>query len=107
MNNLLEESLKIFLQECKESVKQGKLDLIPRDKNMESIIKMGLTIFDIEDIICSLTVKDYYRGPSEDYKYKDEYVWEFLKKYDEFRIYIKLKFNDDKTVCISFHKAEY
>ena len=61
---------------------------------------MGLTIFDVQDIICSLTVGDYYN-----YKYKDEYVWEFLKKYDEFMVYIKLKLNDDKTVCICFHEV--
>lgn len=66
--------LELFLKECKERVQLGKWTLIPREKNINSIRKMGLTLEDVKDIILDLEVKDYFRGPSEDHKYKGEYI---------------------------------
>lgn len=99
--------LELFLEECKIRIKAGKWTLIPRDKNINSIREMGLTLEDVKDIILDLETKDYYRGPTEDHKYKDEYVWEFLV-YEDYTIYIKLKLdNSNGVVCLSFHESEW
>lgn len=106
---LLKEEIKIFLEECSHRVLNGKLKLIPREKNMESIYSMGLSIFNVEEIIANLSVEDYEDGPTPDHKYAEDEVWEFITNFEEYKIYIKLKLDDkdDLAVCISFHEAQY
>lgn len=104
---IIQKMLEAFLKESKKRVKNNGLVLIPRKKNMDSIYKMGLTIPIIEEIICNLTIDDYYSGPEEDHLSPEDTIWVFLVE-DIEKIYIKLKLvDDDKTVCISFHEAEF
>lgn len=104
---LLEPVIKNFLDECARRTNEGKLKLIPRDKNMTSIYEMGLSIFNVEEIISELQVDDYYRGPSSDHKFPNDDIWEFISHYETYKIYIKLKLdNDDFVICLSFHETE-
>lgn len=106
MDIVLSFAINNFLEECKRRVAEGNLILVPRKKNSDSIREMGLTIIDVEEIIMGLEEKDYYRGPSKDHKFQEDYVYEFIVE-DIKRIYIKLKLdNSNNTVCISFHEAE-
>ncbi|MGL5056653.1 MAG: type II toxin-antitoxin system MqsR family toxin [Fusobacteriaceae bacterium] len=109
LKELLEKNIQEFLDRCSHKVLNGKLKLIPRQKNMDSIYSMGLSILNIEEIIAELTIENYYKGPTPDHKDKEEEVWEFLVDFEEYPIYIKLRLDekDDLVVCISFHEAEY
>ncbi len=104
---LLKPDIENFLNECAKRTIEGKLKLIPRDKNMTSIYEMGLSIFNVEEIISELQVDDYYRGPSSDHKFPNDDIWEFISHYEMYKIYIKLKLdNGDLAICLSFHEAE-
>ncbi|MGL4254078.1 MAG: type II toxin-antitoxin system MqsR family toxin [Fusobacteriaceae bacterium] len=109
LKELLRNEIQEFLDRCSHKVLSGKLKLIPREKNMESIYSMGLSILNVEEIIAELSVEDYYRGPTPDHKDGEEEVWEFLTDFEGYSIYIKLRLDekDDLVVCISFHEAEY
>lgn len=54
-----------------------------------------------------MTTEDYYSGPESDHLNSEDTIWAFIVE-DIERIYIKLKLSsDDRTICISFHEAEY
>lgn len=98
-------SVEQFLKECKERVKNKKLDFVPAKKNKESRRKYGLTIYDIEDEILKLTTKDLHKGPEKDRDYPSEYLWIFKKVIMGTIFYIKLKLRSNGiVVCISFHE---
>ncbi len=113
LNELKNKTIENFINKCKKIIEENpeNLKLIPRDKNIDSLYSMGLTPIDVEEIICNLTIDDYYRGPSPDHAEPEDDIWEFLVKYEEFVIYIKLKLketeNNELVICISFHEAEY
>jgi len=99
----------LFLKEFKEIVTKGRgLDIVDRQDNINSLLKLGLTKKHCKEEIISLSVEDYYKGPKPD-KDRGGTVWEFGKKINEDEIYIKLKIyevNSEKFAkCISFHKA--
>lgn len=107
LEELKNQEIENFLNKCAEKICEKGIKLIRRDKNMNSIHSMGLSILVVEEIICELTIEDYCKGPEEDKDRQGEEVWIFLKKVEEYRIYIKLKLDEDDCVVISFHEAEY
>lgn len=46
-----------------ESVIDKSYDLVPTEKNRNSRRKYGLSVFDIEDYLLSITDSDLYSGP--------------------------------------------
>lgn len=86
------------------------LDIIPRPKNNQTIMELGLTKHNITRILLELTVADYIRGPEQD-RDKPGELWVFGKQVAQKEIYIKLKIAQIgvKRIakCISFHVAEY
>lgn len=83
---------------------------VEREKNKKTARKLGLTVFDQEDIIRNLRKEEYIKGPVSD---QDSsfygFVWIFKHSYRRVKIYIKLKdieiINNKKTCkCISFHE---
>lgn len=106
-----ETSIADFLREFKQIVTQKRgLDLIPRQENNNTIIELGFTKRNVEEIILGLSVTDYCKGPSAD---RDRLgnVWIFGRKIENKEIYIKLKIACVGKVkiakCISFHEANY
>jgi len=83
--------------------------LIERQKNIDSITAMGITIPQLKSVILKLTPKNYVSGPEEDVKYPEHYIWLFGYDFGGEEVYIKLSGNFSHGVakCISFHKAEY
>lgn len=83
-----------------------------RDKNLETLAELGLTLQDCKNIIISLAVEDCCKQPEDD---RDEVrggsVWFFGKKIGGRDIYIKLKLVDlgEKKLakCLSFHFADH
>lgn len=100
-----------FLKEAIIRVTEKKLDFIPRAQNLDFLREEGLTIIDIEDIICALTKNDYFRGPLLDRDNSKEDVWVFKKNINNKTVYIKLKLRQykdkeriDDVVCLSMHE---
>ena len=57
-----------FLIEFKRLVTNGRggLDIIPRPKNNQTILQLGLTRQNIRDLILDLAFEDYICGPEKD-----------------------------------------
>lgn len=102
-----------YLIKIKRLIKDGKYDFVPRKKCLQSLASHGLTVKDAKDEILSLTARDYYKGPKEDYDVnRPGDVWEFKKNIDGTKFYIKIKIekrdNDEEFVkCFGFHEDEF
>lgn len=100
-----------FLLNFKDAITSGSgVHLIPRDVNRQTLLYLGLTKRNLEEILLGLTVLDYCRGPEPDRDKQGE-IWEFGKEVKDENIYIKLKVTEvgGKKIakCISFHIAKY
>lgn len=101
----------IFLKDFKELMGQGAYLVKGHLKNIQTLVDLGITIKQRDDIILSIKLEDYSSGPIND-KYHSGDYWVFGKKVEITEIYIKLKiitFNNgnERAVCISFHPSEY
>jgi len=105
-----------FLEDFNALTIDQKPKVIPREKNRDVLISLGLTLKNQWDILRSLTVEDYVAGPEPDRQRKGD-VWMFGVKVQTTELYIKLKLVEyiplatgkpvREAVCISFHPAEY
>lgn len=99
-----------FLKDFKGSMAENKYEVKGNHKkNLDTLIQLGITTIQRDDVIRQLKVEDYCSGPFEDeYKPKDS-LWVFGKTIDEHEIYIKLKIdlNRNQAICLSFHISEY
>jgi hypothetical protein len=88
----------IFLKLWKEAAK-NKIFMVPREKNIQGIQLLGLTIELAEEVLLSLEAKDYYRGPEKDHNPgKQGEVWIFRKNLEDNRtVYIKIKLIKTET----------
>lgn len=101
-----------FLAEAKMLLSNGKFDFIPREKNMQSLAKRGLTIIDVKDEILGLSAKDYYKGPKQDFDLnRPGDIWEFKKNIDEIQFYLKFKIVQENGTnilkCLGFHEDDF
>lgn len=99
-----------FLKKFKALMAVGGLNVVPRDKNNEALVDLGLTQRNRGDEILSLTPDNYHSGPEPDRDRPGD-IWIFKKTVNGKRVYIKLKIADTGRVkiakCLSFHVAEY
>lgn len=108
--NMIE--IESFLKEAKSLIRKGKYDFVPRRKNMQSLAKYGLSIIDAKEEIGDLKVKNYYKGPKEDFdRTRTGAIWEFKKQINSTLFYVKLKVtevNGERVLkCIGFHEDEF
>lgn len=98
-----------FLNDFKELVDTGSLQVKGHIKTRETLLKLGLTRRHLEEEILSLSVSNYSSGPIEDQLHPG-YLWVFGKTIDGVEVYIKLKIvstpDNEYALCVSFHKAE-
>jgi len=94
-----------FLELFKKKSRNEGLQIIPTDKNRNEILCTGIFLYEIEEIIMNLTVRNYSSGPEPDRDAEGD-VWIFGYWNEKELIYIKLKL-DDKAKVISFHSAEH
>lgn len=88
-----------------------KCFVVPRKEYKDTLSELGLTPQQCQDIILSLTCRDYVAGPKPD-RDKSGEIWEFGKKIGDIELYIKLKVftvenGQVSAKCISFHKANW
>ena len=98
----------LFLSQFKEFA-QKNFSFAERDKSLDTIARLGITIHQAKDEVLGLTYEDYYRGPipDTDSKKGGEY-WEFGKLICGQEIFIKLKTVSEygAAICFSFHIPE-
>lgn len=95
-----------------KSVADKSYDLVPTEKNRNSRRKYGLTIYDIEDFLKSISEADLYSGPEVDRDKPNEEVFIFTKEIKTgVNFYVKIKKDSrvtyDRIKIISCHEAEY
>lgn len=110
MANSTEGEVKSFLLAVKYAIQDGSLLFRRgRQKNKESMVRLGLDLNDVASEVMSLSVNDYCDGPLKDREFEGE-IWEFGKEVAGKEVYIKLKLGGDKrnqqVTVISFHIAE-
>lgn len=101
-----------FLVRAKDLMTKGKYAFVPRGKNLQALSDHGLTIADAKDEILGLVVRDYYKGPKQDFDPAQQgYIWEFKKDVDGEQFYVKLKIQnqggEDILKCLSFHEDDF
>lgn len=104
-----------FLKEWNAVAACQRPIIIPREKNRDVLIELGLTLTDQWEILKNLRVEDYVSGPDPDHQRRGDF-WVFGVFIGEVEIYIKIKLAEwipvgsDETVrqaiCVSFHIAE-
>ena len=102
----------VFLAKAKNLMMTGKYVFIPRGRNMQALASRGMTLADAKSEILGLLVKDYYKGPKQDFDLSQPGdVWEFKKDVDGEKFYVKLKIQncngEDILKCLSFHEDDY
>lgn len=78
-----------------------------REKNVEALKQLGITPEIREKMVRTIKVDDYVETISDMASFGD--MWVFGKDYDGNDLYIKIAMGQEnnKTICISFHIAEY
>ena len=107
----LSAAVRDFLLQFKQAVTQGSgVDIVPRQDTLRTMSQLGLTKSNLEELLLSLSVADYCKGPEDD-RDRSGHIWVFGKQVAQQDVYIKLKVFDVKGVsmakCISFHIAEF
>ena len=97
----------LFLFEFKNFA-QKNFSFAERDKSLDTIARLGITVLQAKDEILGLTYKNYYRGPIPDTDPRRGEYWEFGKIICGQEIFIKLKTVSKFGVakCFSFHIPE-
>lgn len=99
-----------FLNQFHEKLKI--YDIVFRDdrgKNLQTLAELNITPNDRVAVIKTIQVEDYSSGPIVDTLNKMGDLWVFGKDVKGNEVYIKISLGlpNNKTICISFHKAEY
>lgn len=107
-----ESEINAFIRCVKEAVNEGRLTLIPREKNLKALAKANLTIQDVKETLAFLTIKDYCAGPEPDHDPSREgEVWLFGCQTGGASWYIKIKLAGDEgkrwAICLSFHQVKH
>jgi len=100
--------VKLFLLQFKE-LAQNVFSFYKRQKTLDTIAQLGITIQQAKEEILGLTYEDYYMGPIPDTdSKKGGKYWEFGKLICGQEIFIKLKTVSEHSaaICFSFHVPE-
>ena len=103
-----------FLHDLKSAVRAGLYHFVPREKNIQGLIDLGLSsVDDAILILLGLSPSDYCSGPEEDRDRPDDPVWIFGTAIDDVEAYIKVKLIEDsrtgigfRAKILAFHRAE-
>ncbi len=80
-----------------------------RGKNAQALVDLEITPSGRLEVIKKITVEDYSEGPIVNTMNKLGDLWVFGKDVKGQDVYIKISLGlpNGRTICISFHKAEY
>ena|SRR3989338_1832358 len=98
-----------FLSKWRPEAEQF-IDFVPRQKNIEGMLKLGITKNMAKQMLCSLGVENYVSGPEMDRDRGKKDIWVFGIKCKGQDVYIKIKLYDRGgswgAKCLSFHPAD-
>lgn len=107
-------AVKSFLTEVKHVIRAGSRTSprwslsTARQKNLDTIGELGMTLADVESEILGLSVDDFCEGPLKDRQMPGD-LWVFGKMISGREVYVKLKLSSDErrpnVYVISFHFA--
>ena len=106
----LTESIDQFLHHFKLKLKIYDIVFLDsRNKNLQTLIDLEIRPMDRRKVIENLKVEDYSEGPIPDQNFVGCDLWVFGKQLKNKEIYIKISIGlpNKKTICISFHTAEF
>lgn len=100
--------MKLALFQIKSFVSKGAVRFIDtREKNIQTLLALKMTIKDVYDELLNLDVRNYCGGPADDRNSEDQKcIWEFGKMVREREVYIKIKLTESMMIDISFHFSE-
>jgi hypothetical protein len=103
-----------FLIDFKSAMSTGFYQMLPREKNLQGLLDLGLTANLAKEVIAGLTPEDYAGGPKPDDNDANRQVWEFGQDVGGTEAYIKLQLRRDPKrvtaqigIVYSFHPAEH
>lgn len=102
------EEVEAFLRQFKPKMKVWGIFFLDRDKNLDTLAKLGISAKVREEIICGIEAEDFCEMINDTMGTLGE-MWIFGKDYDGQELYIKISMgrSGSKTLCISFHLAEH
>jgi hypothetical protein len=104
------DSIKQFLKDFKLKLKiYDIIFLDSRNKNLQTLLDVEIKPMERRKVIENLKAEDYSEGPISDQNFVGSELWVFGKQLKNKEIYIKISMGlpNKKTICISFHIAEF
>ena len=79
-----------------------------REKNRMALIDLDISRLERLEVIKSIETEDYSEGPIPDELNLGTEMWVFGKDVNSIEVYIKITMGgfNNRTICISFHRAE-
>jgi hypothetical protein len=96
-----------FLNGFKAKMNVFEVIFLNRDKNLQALADLEISAAKRTEILKTLEVKDYYKGPSKDRDQGPD-LWEFGKIVNSKEVYVKVHMGNENrpVICVSFHLAE-
>ncbi len=86
------------------------IDFVPRQKNIEGLKNLEITIKIARELLQSISIENYVSGPEIDRDKGTRDIWVFGLTIGRIEVYIKIKMfqvqGTAKCKCLSFHPAE-
>lgn len=103
------DEVKLFLNDFHQKVKIWGIFFVGRDKNTQTLADLEITPLYRESVLQDLRIDDYCEGPIPNTQFGTKDMWVFGKTVKNKEIYIKITLNSEglKSICISFHIAEF
>lgn len=102
------EEVEEFLRQFKPKMKVWGVLFLDREKNKETIARLGINYTKVEEIVQDIETIDFCETIIDTMGSFGE-MWVFGKDYEGHELYVKISLGrtGSKTICISFHIAEY
>ena len=106
---MLESEVLSFLNEFKGavSISPRGIQYASRKENVETILDLELTQKQVDQVLLSLELSNYYQGPLPNDQYGNNPMWEFGRFIKGKEVYIKITSTKNGPFCISFHYSKY
>lgn len=103
-----------FLNLFKGAVMMAHFHVKNREKNIQGLLDLGMSVQERMEVILGLTPEDYMAGPKPDDTDPQKEIWEFGREVEGTHVYIKLRVAQDRkkrnvyhAIVWSFHPAEF
>ncbi|MCQ2289125.1 MAG: type II toxin-antitoxin system MqsR family toxin [Muribaculaceae bacterium] len=107
-NNITLEDVNRFLEQFRVKASVFGIIYRIRDKNENTLFKLGISAVMREKIVLSLDGIDFSHTTLGDAFDEGDLLWVFGKDYKGTELYIKITIiNQGRCLCVSFHEAEH